>query len=54
MDGKFDEITQKLENLIATNSVETIFDISDEFDKVIQAQEGTTMESRAFIYQRAY
>ena len=43
-----------MENLISSNKVESIFDISDEFDKLIKDQEGTTIESQAFIYQKAY
>lgn len=54
MDHKFEEITEKLENLIGSNRVESIFDISDEFDNLIKDQEGTTVESQAFIYQKAY
>lgn len=54
MDHKFDEINEKLENLILTSRVESIFDISDQFDELIREQEGATAESQAFIYHKAY
>lgn len=35
MEEKFQEISDKLQGLINTNSVENIFEISSEFDKII-------------------
>ena len=43
MDQRFDQITEQLEQLIGSNRVESIFDISDEFDKLIKDQEGATV-----------
>ena len=54
MEEKFEEISDKLDSLINNNSVETIFDISDEFYKLIDSQDGATAESQAFIFQKAY
>ena len=54
MEDKFQEISEKLEGLINTNSVENIFEISSEFDKIIEKEQTTTLESQLFIYSKAY
>lgn len=43
-----------MESLIGSNRIGNIFDISDEFDNLIKEQEGATIESQVFIYQKAY
>lgn len=41
--------------MINANNLESIFEISDEFDKIIENQGSTsTVESELFIYKKAY
>ena len=41
VEDRFEEISEALESKINSNSIESIFDISEEFDKMIQSHQGS-------------
>lgn len=43
MDRKFEEICDKLDTEINSNSITSVFDISEQFDRVIEKEQSTTL-----------